>query len=117
MLQVPSSGAISLPPSQTPTIVNVPIADTHSGAEEVQSIHNSLLPSEMDQPLAADNHDDNHDDTQVPQVSLTFLVSSGKRKTFHFEQDSPVAAVKDRLMREWPTGKSLERPTKNTAFG
>ena len=41
----------------------------------------------------------------VPKVSLTFLLLSGKRKTLEFEQTESVTGIKDRLVKEWPSGK------------
>jgi hypothetical protein len=40
----------------------------------------------------------------APKVSLTFLLLSGKRKTFAFEQADSFASIKERLVNEWPNG-------------
>ncbi|PVG03177.1 hypothetical protein CPB86DRAFT_772103 [Serendipita vermifera] len=47
----------------------------------------------MSQPIAT---------STAPKVSLTFLLLSGKRKTFAFEQADSFASIKERLVHEWP---------------
>jgi hypothetical protein len=94
MLQVPGNGTVSLPPSQTSTIVVDMSSERPNSPEYVQSIHNSA--AEMDASAEQDAE---------PQVLLTFLLLSGRRKTYAFEQDCSIAVVKERLLREWPSGQ------------
>jgi hypothetical protein len=110
MLQVPSNNnaALSLPPSQTPTLVgrtsllNAMAAEGHSSATDVQWIEesNALTPTNL-----ANARDS--EEQSLPKVSLTFLVLSGKRKTWEFEQTDSLAMVKDRIFNEWPSGAVL----------
>jgi hypothetical protein len=95
MLQIPGNGTVSLPPSQTPTIVVDMASELPNSSEDVQSIHNSAAEMDASAEQGAE-----------PQVSLTFLLLSGRRKTYAFAQDCSIAIVKERLLREWPSGQA-----------
>lgn len=41
---------------------------------------------------------------QTPQVYLTFLVISGKRRTMSFEPETTLGRVKELVWNSWPTG-------------
>jgi len=41
---------------------------------------------------------------QTPQVSLTFLLVSGRRRTMSFEPETTVMRVKELLWNAWPSG-------------
>jgi len=92
MLQVPGNGTVSLPPSQTSTVVVNMSSEEPNSSDDVRSTHNSVI--EMDASAERDPE---------PQVLLTFLLLSGRRKTYAFEQDCSIAVVKERLVREWPS--------------
>jgi hypothetical protein len=94
MLQVPGNGTVSLPPSQTSTVVVNMSSEEPNSSDDVRSTHNSVV--EMDASAERDPE---------PQVLLTFLLLSGRRKTYAFEQDCSIAVVKERLVCEWPSGK------------
>lgn len=101
-LQVPnqSNSVIdsSLPPSQTATFVGPMAAEiTNNSQHQLSSNRDNSPEMTMAQPgstLA----------TVFPRVSITFLLCSGKRKTLDFEQSDSFGAIKERLVREWPTG-------------
>ncbi|KAG8758479.1 hypothetical protein FRC14_008104 [Serendipita sp. 396] len=38
----------------------------------------------------------------VPKVSITFLLLSGKRRTFEFDHTDTIGSIKERLVHEWP---------------
>jgi len=46
----------------------------------------------------------------VPQVSLTFLLVSGRRRTMSFEQEMTVGRVKELVWNAWPNEWQDERP-------
>lgn len=95
MLQVPYSNALSLPPSQTPTLVGRTSLSPSMAAEEAsQSASDVRLIQET--AISAGS--------EQPKVSLTFLLLSGKRKAWEFEQTDSFAGVKDRIFNEWPSG-------------
>lgn len=85
-------------PSQTATLVGSMAAEITSDSqhEMTSSLENSPEMT-MAQPGSALT-------TVFPRVSITFLLGSGKRKTFDFEQSDSFAAIKERLVREWPIG-------------
>lgn len=43
---------------------------------------------------------------QIPQVSLTFLLVSGRRRTMTFEPETTVGRVKELVWNAWPNGTS-----------
>ena len=47
---------------------------------------------------------------QSPQVSLTFLLASGRRRTMSFEPQTTVARVKEFVWNAWPSGTTVEYP-------
>ena len=47
---------------------------------------------------------------QTPQVSLTFLLASGRRRTMSFEPQTTVARVKEFVWNAWPSGTTVEYP-------
>ncbi|KAF8651620.1 hypothetical protein AX16_004661 [Volvariella volvacea WC 439] len=47
---------------------------------------------------------------QTPQVALTFLLVSGKRRTMVFEPDTTIGRVKELAWNSWPTGKLFSGP-------
>ena len=42
---------------------------------------------------------------QTPQVSLTFLLVSGRRRTMSFEPETTVGRVKELVWNAWPNGE------------
>ena len=42
---------------------------------------------------------------QMPQIYLTFLLISGRRRTMSFEPESPIGRVKELAWNSWPTGQ------------
>lgn len=44
---------------------------------------------------------------QTPQVSLTFLLVSGRRRTMSFEPETTVGRVKELAWNTWPSGEHL----------
>jgi hypothetical protein len=42
---------------------------------------------------------------QTPQVSLCFLLVTGKRKTMSFDPETAVGRVKELVWNAWPTGE------------
>ena len=44
---------------------------------------------------------------QTPQVYITFLVLSGRRRTMSFEPETTVGRVKELVWNAWPTGSIL----------
>ena len=46
---------------------------------------------------------------QTPQVSLTFLLVSGRRRTMSFEPETTVGRVKELVWNAWPSGESSHR--------
>jgi len=99
-LQVPNTSCVvvSSPPSQTPTLVGYSMADELSDPSQHELGSNLDNSPEMTMaqpgPTLA---------TVFPKVSITFLLGSGKRKTFDFEQSDSFATIKERLVQEWPT--------------
>ncbi|KAI0703179.1 ubiquitin-related domain-containing protein [Earliella scabrosa] len=47
---------------------------------------------------------------QTPQVSLTFLLVSGRRRTMSFEPETTVGRVKELVWNAWPNDWQDERP-------
>ncbi|OCH88548.1 hypothetical protein OBBRIDRAFT_703369, partial [Obba rivulosa] len=48
---------------------------------------------------------------ELPQVALTFLLVSGRRRTMSFEPETTVGRVKELVWNAWPNGElSDERP-------
>ncbi|KAI0367243.1 hypothetical protein BV20DRAFT_902830, partial [Pilatotrama ljubarskyi] len=47
---------------------------------------------------------------QTPQVSLTFLLVSGRRRTMSFEPETTVGRVKELVWNTWPNDWQDERP-------
>lgn len=45
----------------------------------------------------------------MPQVSLTFLLVSGRRRTMSFDQEMTVGRVKELVWNAWPNGECLIR--------
>lgn len=89
MLQAPTSSGISLPPSQTPTLVIPMAAVDQPGTTEV-----TWEPTPVHDP-----------ESTMPKVAITFLLLSGKRKTVDFDQTDSFAKVRERLYEEWPLGE------------
>lgn len=81
---------------------------TRSGG--TQSIEPVLhVPKQVSSPMAekAENSDDTPAETvvpQTPQVYLTFLVISGKRRTMCFEPGTTVGRLKELVWNTWPSG-------------
>ncbi|KAG6844869.1 hypothetical protein H0H87_002992 [Tephrocybe sp. NHM501043] len=48
---------------------------------------------------------------QTPQVYLTFLVISGRRRTMTFEPGTTLGRVKELVWNSWPSEWEDERPT------
>ncbi|KAG5730895.1 Ubiquitin-like protein 3 [Termitomyces sp. T112] len=48
---------------------------------------------------------------QTPQVYLTFLIISGKRRTMSFEPGTTVGRLKELMWNSWPSDWEDERPT------
>jgi hypothetical protein len=100
-----------VPPSGS-NFLEVSSALGHEGAASTQSSFTrvddmqptaSSLPSEPQQvevlqttPVAAV--------PQTPQVVLTFLLQSGKRRTMSFDYETTVGRVKELVWNGWPTG-------------
>lgn len=49
--------------------------------------------------------DEREEIPQTPQISLTFLLISGKRRTMGFEPETTVGRVKELVWNAWPGGK------------
>jgi hypothetical protein len=41
---------------------------------------------------------------QTPQIYITFLLVSGRKRTMSFEPESPIGSVKELAWNSWPTG-------------
>jgi hypothetical protein len=112
-LQAPSlSNSVvgSLPRSQTATLVGPMAAEIANNSQhELGSNWDHSPEMTMAQPGSSLA-------TVFPRVSITFLLGSGKRKTLDFEQSDSFGAIKERLVREWPTGSSAVYDSRS-AFG
>jgi len=87
----------SPPPSQTATLVGPMAAEITSDSQhELNSNWENSPEMTMAKPGSSLA-------TVFPRVSITFLLGSGKRKTLDFEQSDSFGAIKERLVREWPT--------------
>lgn len=47
---------------------------------------------------------DQVEEPPIPQVSLTFLLVSGKRKTMSFDHETTIGRVKELAWNGWPNG-------------
>ena len=89
-----------LPPLPTPFAVqDVPVPTTAAGA--------TILPTATTTPTPTPDAPINGAPTeppipQTPQVSLTFLLVSGLRKTQSFEPETTVGRVKELVWNAWP---------------
>lgn len=79
----------SLPPSQTATLVAAMASSNPIPSAEVS----------WEDTVAQDQG------PTSPTIPLTFLLLSGKRKTFELVQTNTIAQVKERLLKEWPPGE------------
>ncbi|KAG6829094.1 hypothetical protein H0H92_005707 [Tricholoma furcatifolium] len=76
---------------------------SHEPAQEVSS----TMEEKVDEPSS------NSAEPQVPQtpqVYLTFLVISGRRKTMSFEPETTIGRVKELVWSSWPADWEDERP-------
>ena len=46
----------------------------------------------------------------MPQVSLTFLLVSGRRRTMSFDHEITVGRVKELVWNAWPNGECFSQP-------
>jgi hypothetical protein len=100
-----------LAPRPVPNFLEVSVlghqgaASTQSSFTHIDDMHptTSSLPSESQQaevlqttPVVAV--------PQAPQVALSFLLQSGKRRTMSFDSETTVGRVKELVWNGWPTG-------------
>lgn len=52
-----------------------------------------------------DEKDAGDDDDELPNISLTFLLLSGKRRTVSFNPEYTIGRVKEKIWNAWPHGQ------------
>lgn len=58
-----------------------------------------------DEPLEQPRAHEGEDIPQTPQVALTFLLVSGRRRTMFFEPETAIGRVKELVWNSWPSGE------------
>lgn len=99
-----TSTAVSLPPSATPTLVTqqltfLPPALLTPSVEYHQTARPESAQTPMaDQPPVQVHHGE-------PNISITFLLLSGKRKTISFDPEYTISKVRQEVFDNWPEGE------------
>ncbi|KAI0795619.1 hypothetical protein C8Q75DRAFT_746719 [Abortiporus biennis] len=95
---------ISLSPSARTSYTRVDLSAADNGRreeeEEVADVENA----------EEDVDDEPEPPHTMPQVSLTFLLVSGRRRTMSFDQEITVGRVKELVWNAWPNEWQDERP-------
>lgn len=122
-----AQGAQPPPPhdrSQAASIVSLRIPQLASGLNTAATSMLTVCEDEKDAPMAEmarereDDVEAGGDDGAMcvreatppePQMSLTFLLVTGSRKTMSFNPETTVGRVKELVWNAWPSGASCER--------
>jgi hypothetical protein len=83
------------------TRVDVPPAADEEEGQESSELH-------VEQAVEVEAGDRQPAVPQTPQVSLTFLLVSGKRRTMSFDPETTVGRAKELVWNAWPNGASSQ---------
>ena len=93
--------AHSLSPSARTSLTRIEMGEPNNAPSIVQE------PEPQVPPPSEPKHDDPAPQPvppPAPQVHLTFLLISGRRRTMSFEPETTVGRVKELVWNAWPTG-------------
>ena len=106
------SGADALQPQRTDISFLSPSARTSFtrvdvGAEnDDEDSPNGQDELQVEQEAADEQAEQESEVPQTPQVSLTFLLVTGRRRTMSFEPETTVGRAKELVWNAWPNGAS-----------